>query len=189
MAIEGFTEIFNMVYIAKKLHDIGKYELMSESFFDLLDCDTYYENMYGLIENLFEHYDYRYYERRMVELHILSDKVVVDFYTLAGKYGKRNNILDENNPYIKAAEQEIQRQLNFSYCLDWMVMGHTEPKRPYHSRLALFISQSDYVDLGCVAYRLIELYEWFDDMCAELRNILDDTMGGRQISLWEAVAA
>ena len=140
--------------------------------------------------SIFEHHDCRYYERHYIELHILSDPVIVDFYILAGKYGKRNNIHDMDNPYINAAEWEVNNNLNFSYCLDWKLMGHTEPKRPFHSRIGLIISQEDYVDLDILASRLIEIYEWFADKCVELCNILDDTMGGLQISLWEeAVAA
>jgi len=51
-------------------------------------------------------------------------------------------------------------------------MWHTEPKRPFHSRLGLFLSQEDYVDLGRLAYGLIEIYEWFANMCVELSNLL-----------------
>jgi hypothetical protein len=175
MAIDGFNELFNVVYIAKKLFDMGKYELVTESFYDLLDYDMYYENMYSLIGNLFEHGYCRYYENHGFELHILSDKVIVDFFILAGKYGKRNNIPDEDNPYIKEAEQETCDNLNFNHCLDWRLMGHTEPKRPFHSRLGLFISYDcGCLDLSYLVYRLIEIYEWFADKCAELNDILRD---------------
>ena len=65
-------------------------------------------------------------------------------------------------------------QLDFSYCVDWRLMGHTEPKRKHHSRLAVFIYQDDWVDLGCLAYALIEIYEWFSDACVNLREILNN---------------
>ena len=184
MAIEGFCELFNTVYIAKKLYDMGKYKLVTESFYDSLDYDVYFNNMYGLIENLFEyHYD-RYHENRCLELHVLSDPVIVDFYKLAGEYGRVHNITDDENPFIKEAERQIQRRLGFSYCLDWILMGHTEPKRPYHSRLGLLISQEDYVDLGCLAYGLIEIYEWFAGTCVELRNTLN---GDTQDAEWKSL--
>ena len=174
MAIDAFDELFNVVYIAKKLHDMGKYKLVTGSFFDFLEYDVYYENMYGLIENLFDHHYSTYYENRCLELHILSDPVIVDFYVLAGKYGRRNNISDTDNPFIKAAEQEVRDNLNYNHCLDWMLMRYTEPKRPFHSRLGLFISQDcGCLDLGVLAYRLIEIYEWFEDKCAELRAVED----------------
>ena len=188
MAVDGFNEIFNVVYIAKKLYDMGKYELVTESFFDSLDYDVYYENMYGLISNLYEYHHCRYYENRYLELHILSDPIIVDFYVLAGKYGKHNGISSTNNPYIIAAEQETHNNLNISHCLDWKLMGYTEPKRPFHSRLGLFISQEcGCLDLGCLAYRLVELYEWFADKCAELSNILHDD--AEQLRLDEVVMA
>lgn len=172
MEIDGFEEILNTVYIAKKLYDMGKYDLVTRNFYDVLCLDTYYENMYGLISNLFAYYDSRYFEFRGIELHVLSDPVIVDFYTLAGEYGRKHKISDEMNPYIGEAEEQVRRQLNFSYCLDWKLKGYTEPKRPFHSRLALFIYQDDWVDLGCLAYGLIEIYEWFSDACVRLRDIL-----------------
>jgi hypothetical protein len=109
----------------------------------------------------------------MFELHVLSDSVIVDFYKLAGEYGRRRGISDENNLYIKEAEAQVHIHLNFSYCLDWVIKGYTEPKRPFHSRIALLISLEDYVDLGCLVYELIEIYKWYEDKCNELRDRLE----------------
>lgn len=178
MVIDEFDEILNIIYIAKRLYDIGKYEVVEESFFDVLGYDAYYENMYGLIEDMFAYHDCEYYERHGIEVHILSDPVIIDFYTLAGEYGRLHKIPDENNPYIKEAEQEAGRQLDFSYCLEWRLMGHTEPKRPYHSRLGIFLYTDDWVDPGCLAYGLVEMYEWFSDACTRLREVLhkDETV-------------
>lgn len=175
MSVEGFDEIFNTVYIAKKLYDMGKYDLVKDSFYDEISFDAYYENMFYLIENLFEHHYCQYSDRRCVEMHILSDPVIEEFYKLAGEYGKRNNIPDENNYYIKDAEMQVQIQLDFSYCVDWKLMGHTKPKRKFHSRLAVFIYQDDWVDLGCLAYGLIEIYEWFSEACVNFRKLLNCT--------------
>lgn len=172
MVIDEFDEILNTVYIAKRLYDKGKYEVVTENFFDVLGYDAYYESMYGLIENIFAYHNCWYYERRGVELRVLSDPVIVDFYTLAGEYGRIHKIPDENNPYIKEAEQEAGRQLNFSYCLDWELMGHTEPKRPYHSRISIFLYTDDWVDPGWLACGLVEMYEWFSNACVRLREAL-----------------
>ena len=172
MVIDEFDEILNTIYIAKKLHDMGKYEAVKESLFDVLEYDVYYENMYGLIENIFAYHDRQYSERHGIEVHVLSDPVIVDFYTLAGDYGKIHKIPDENNPYIKEAEEEAGRQLNFSYSVDWKLMAHTEPKRSYHSRIGVFLNTDDWIDIGCLAYGLIEMYEWFSDACSRLRDTL-----------------
>ena len=172
MVIDGFDEILNTLYIAKRLYDMGRYEVAEANFFDTVDYDVYYENMYGLIENIFENCYGQYYEKHGMEIHVLSDPVIVDFCVLAGEYGKAHKIPDEQNPYIQEARQEIGRHLNFSYCLDWRFMVHTEPKRPFHSRIGIFIYQDDYVDLGWLAYGLVEIYEWFSDACMQLRDIL-----------------
>ena len=172
MAIDGFVEIFNTIYIAKKLYDMEKYDLVTRNFYDVPCIDAYYENMYALIPDLFEYCYGRYFEYRGIELLVLSDPVIVDFYTLAGGYGRKQNISDDANPYISEAEEQVRKWLNFSYCLDWRLKGYTEPKRSFHSRLTLFIYQDDWVDMGCITYGLIEIYQWFSDACARLRDVL-----------------
>ena len=108
-----------------------------------------------------------------MEMFVVSDRVVEDFYVLSGEYGRRHKTADENNPYIREAQAQVRRHLGFSYCLDWQLMGHTEPKRPFHSRLAVFISMDDWgVDQGCLAFGLIEIYEWFADACNQLQGLL-----------------
>ena len=190
MVIDGFDEILNTLYIAKRLYDMGRYEVAEANFFDTVDYDVYYENMYGLIENIFESYYCQYYERHGMEIHVLSDPVIVDFCLLAGEYGKAHKIPDEQNPYIQEARQEIGRHLNFSYCLDWRFMVHTEPKRPFHSRIGVFIYQDDYVDLGWLACGLVEIYEWFSDACIRLQNLLyGKQTGSVQLFREEAAAA
>jgi hypothetical protein len=172
MAIDGFNEILNIVYIAKKLHDMGKYELVAESFYDSIEYDVYYKNMYSLISNIFEHHSCRYNEERGYEIHVLSDPVIVDFYVLAGKYGKRNDIPEKENPYLIEAEQEVYDNLYGPCCLSWKLIGHTEPKKPFHSKLALFISyECRCTDIGWLAYKLVEIYEWFVDKCDDLKAI------------------
>ena len=190
MAVDEFNEKFNIIYIAKRLYDTGRYDLVTESFFDSVEYDVYYENMYTLIQNIFEYQDSRYYDYRGVDLYILSDKVIVDFFILAGKFSRRNNISDENNPYIKEAHKEVNENLNISHELEWMLMGHTEPKRPFHSRLGLFVSNDcGCLDLGVLAYRLIEIYEWFADKCVELCNILHEDVSYKLMMEMGGIAA
>ena len=172
---DRFDEILNILCIAKKLYDMGKYEIVEKSFYDVLDVDMYYENIYELMYQFFGYYDYQYYEKYCSELHILSDKNIVDYYILAGEYGKKHNISEECNPYIEQAEEYIKRQLNFCYCIDWAIMVHTQPKRSFHSRIALFIYQYEWVDFAELACRLIEIYKWFSDACIHLKGILNDT--------------
>lgn len=174
MAIEGFEEIFNTVYIAKKLYDLGKYELAKSSFYDVIEYETYYENMFYLLENLFEYQYSHFSDRRAIELRVMSDPVFVDFYQLAGEYGKKHHVADENNFYIKEAEKMINDNLNYTYSVECKMMWYTDPKRKHRTRLGVFIYQDDWVDLSGLVYALIEVYEWFSDKCADLRKLLSD---------------
>ena len=37
MVIDGFDEILNTLYIAKRLYDMGRYEVAEANFFDTVD--------------------------------------------------------------------------------------------------------------------------------------------------------
>jgi len=170
VGIDGFDEIMNMISIAKMLNDMGRYHLVTDSFVDDIDYDNYYEGMYVLIGNIFDYSSCNYYEHRNFELHVLSDAVIVNFYLLAGEYGKLHKIPNGNNPYIESALKEVRNQLNISHCMDWHLAGHTEPKRPFHSRLGIVISHDcGCCDIGVIAYRLLQLLDWFENECCELK--------------------
>lgn len=150
---------------------MGKYELVTESVFDGIDLGMYYENMVGLISNLFTYYGGRYFENRCVELHVLSDPVIVDCYKLTGEYGRRHKIPDKDNSYIKAAEQEVHGQLNFCYGIGWKVLGYTRTRKT--ARQSRLIVYSCSCDCGChdhLAYGLIQLYKWFSDKVIESKE-------------------
>jgi hypothetical protein len=174
MEIEGFGNIIDMIYIVKRMYDLGRFELVKENFYDELSYDTYYENMYNVIENVFERYHCRCSEWRNTELHIISDPLFVSFYKLAGEYGKHHGIPDKKNRFIHDAEEKARDLFSFSYCLDFSLIGHTHPTRPFQSKLGLFISLDDYVDLTELAHGLIELYEWFTEQVTALKKLLAD---------------
>lgn len=171
MDIDGFEEIVFMIHIAKTLYEAGKYDLAAKSFDDELIYDNYYQGMYDLIENTFEYSTYRYDEYQNCEINVVSDPVIVDFYILAGKYGKQNGIPDSENPYIKEARAEARRNFTISHCMDWILMGHTEPTRKYHSRIGIIISHDcGCCDIGVVALRLFEFHVWLQEQCEELKK-------------------
>jgi len=170
MEIDGYHEIMHMFNIAKKLYDMGKYDLVKSCFSDVPDYDDYYHGMYSLIENFFEYSKSSYNEYRCIELHVLSCAEIVDFYVMAGEYGKMSNIPNNDNPYIKEAREKVNRSLNISHCMDWTLMEYIEPKRPFHSRIGILIShECGCADIGVIAYRLIGIYEWYKQQCAELK--------------------
>ena len=170
MEVDGYDEIMHMFTIAKKLYDMGRYDIVKSCFSNVPDFDDYYFGMNCLVDSFFEYSTSKYYEYRNEELLVVSASEIVDFYVLAGEYGKINNIQDNANPYILDAQKEVSKSLTISHCMDWLLMGHTEPKRPFHSRIGIFISHDcGCADIGVIAYRLIELYEWYQQNCVELK--------------------
>jgi hypothetical protein len=193
MAIDGFGEILTAVYIAKRLHEIGKYDVAEASFPYGLDYDSYYNGMYSLIDNLFEYSRQHYYESRVSELIVVSDPIITEFYILAGEYGKQKGISDNENPYIQDAKDVAGEYLGLCSCVSWAVLGHTKPKREYHSRIGVMVCQEcSVVDIGSIAVGLVEVYTWFEDNCEELRYKVYNLKPYDQVSIanmWEGVTA
>ena len=71
----------------------------------------------------------------------------------------------------------MRRSFDFSYSLDWVLKGHTEPKRPYQSRFALFIDEYEYVDICGVAIGLLQMYKFFRETVQELKELLSRKEG------------
>jgi len=163
------------------LNDIGKFQLVeymkSCTITDNgeIDYDISYEAAQTVIDCLFEYCDVKYYENKGLDLIVLSDQVVVSFYLLAGAYGKRSGIGDDANPYILDAEHEAKKWLDFSYSLSWNLVGHTEPRRPFHSRLALCTYYDEGVDIIGLAIGVTAMYRFFSQKCTELRELLSGT--------------
>ena len=172
MEIEGFRDIINTIYIAKELYDMNRLEMVKTCFNDVLDYENYFEDMYSVISEVFEYFKCSFYEIKNMEMQIFSGPVIVDFYTLAGEYGKRHGISDDSNPVINEAHTKMRGLFDFSYSLDWKLCGHTKSKRPYHSRLAIIMYCDDWIDYGMLAHRLIQAYRWFAEKRTELRTLL-----------------
>jgi len=167
-----------LVYLVKQLNDIGKLELI-ESLLDSpiiydkeLDFDIYYDAVFTAIDNIFEYSTRRYYENNCFELTVLSDKVMVDYYILAGEFGKQRGISYKKNPYIIDARREAERHFIFSYSLSYRIHGHIEPKRPFHSRLTIIVYDEGDVDMIGVAIGIAAMYKFFQNKCSELRELL-----------------
>ena len=168
MEIEGFKEIMSVVTLAKLLHDMGRSDVVIERFYDLLDYDGYYENMYRLIEEIFTGFISSYDENAEEERMIFTDAVISRYYVMAWEYGRKHRLLPENNPYITAAANEARRWLSFTYSMAYRLFGYTKSRAAaQRSKLVVYVCTCDYVELDYLAYGLLMLYKWFAERCAE----------------------
>ena len=136
MEIDGFTCIVNTVHIAKQLHMAGRKDLIDTCLNGCLHLDFYYENMYNLIFSVFSDTRNYYREDYEEEVMIIVDSVLTDYFVNAAEYGNRNDIPDDDNPYIKSIYEEVNKLFNFSYSMDWKLnwrgldMAARTPKIP-----------------------------------------------------------
>ena len=147
-----FDDLINIVYMLKLLCEINK-----ELFFQIVDwnsmCflynddyyfDTQYEMALEISDRLFRYTDCLYSERRGICI----------------------------NVFFQAAKEEMRRNFNFSYSLDWELRGYAKPKREYQSRLVLIAYIDEYVDVYGVAIGLLRIYRFFQEKVQELNEKL-----------------
>ena len=171
MEIEGFNEIMSIVRIAKQLHGIGKSDIIEKCFFDVLDYDDYWHNMYGLMESLYSGYYSTYDEYDDEERMIFTDDVISEYYVMAWKYGKQHKIPHILNPYVKAAEKEARKHFSYCYSLAWQLCGHTKTESAARkSKLIIYSCPCDSCGLDQLAYSLLTMHSWFKSQCEKLTN-------------------
>lgn len=171
MEIEGFSEIIGIVTLAKKLHDIGRSDIVQEQFFDTLSWDSYYENIFGAISSVFSGFYNDYDDSDETETMIFEDDVISDYYEMAWEYGRSHNVSYDKNPYVTEADNEVGRQLDFCYSMGWKLLGYTKTKKTARqSKLIVYIGSCGCDCHGHLAYGLVQLYQWFTDKVAEFRK-------------------
>jgi hypothetical protein len=176
MIIEGFDEIAGIITLAKELHDIGRYNVVRENFFDTLTYDSWVENMYGTISSVFSGFHNTYDCDYETDTMIFTDDVISDYYAYAWEFGKKTNTPYDKNPYAIEAKNEVSERLHFCYSMDWKLLGYTKTKKlAKKSRLIVFIGACECDCHTNLAYGLVKLYKWFSDKCAEFKKITETT--------------
>ena len=170
MVDEGFDAIVGMLSLAKGLHEIGRYDIVKEQFSDSLCYDGYYDSIMTVISSIFPDYEGRYDDDEYEYMEFCGD-VIKDYFVYAWKYGKQNNIPYNKNPYATQAQDAISNLLSFSYCLDWKLLAYTKTEKAARKSKLLV---NHYVMCGCTtietfAFRLIKVYSWFANKCAEFK--------------------
>ena len=169
MEIEYFSEIINTVAIAKELHSIGRYEVVQTQFSDIVSYDSCYESISGAITSIFSNFYSNYNDDDTTECMILMDEVISNYYCLAWEYGRRFKVPHDQNPYVIKAENEMHRWLNFSYAIDWTLLGYTKSKSAAKkSKLIIYTCNYEFYEHDQLAYSLVMLYKWFANSCKEV---------------------
>ncbi len=176
----NFEEFLNIIYLLKLLYEVEpkvfrKTVDLGDMCFEQ-DDGYYYDSLYEMAleisDSLFAYAWSEYYDRRGMSITVFSDPLIEEYYRLAGEYGKAKGIAEADNLYFTQAEEEMRRNFNFSYSMDWLLKGYAEPKRPYQSRFALFIYEDGYVDICGVTVGLVRTYQFFRENVQEMREML-----------------
>jgi hypothetical protein len=160
--IEGFSEIMDIIGIAKFLHGIGRFDIVENRFNDVLCYDLWIENMWGVITSIFSGFTASSGDE--TETMIFTDEVLSGYFIHAQEYGKKTGTPPERNQYVLEALDETRQCLYFSYNLDWKLLGYTKSKRAaMKSKLVIYTCSQEFCEYDYLAYGLAHLYKWFKD--------------------------
>lgn len=169
MEIEGYDGIICTLSLAKNLHDIGRFDIVKQQFFDELSWDSFVTNVYGVIQSIFSGFYSDYEDCDEVEYMIFTDDYISRYYEIAWEYGRSHNVPHNENPFVREAANEANRWLSFCYSVDWKLLGYTKTRKTAkQSKLIVRAGICCECDVqGNLARGLVELYQWFADKCTE----------------------
>jgi hypothetical protein len=172
--IEGFSEVTGIITLAKELHDVGRFDIVKDYFFDTLSCDAWFENIWGVINSVFSGFNNASDDDDESETMIFTDDVISDYFTYAWEFGKRTNTPYENNPYVSEAEREVGRQLSYCYSMGHKLLGYTKTKRAAkQSKLIVYLGACECDCHTKLARGLIQIYKWFLDKVSEFKKTVE----------------
>jgi len=172
--IEGFHSIINSLSLAKKLHDIDRFDVLAQ-FDNALCWDSYYSHMLDVTSSIFNGFKSDYAEDDETEYMEFEDDIISNYFIHAWEYGKSHKIHYSLNPYVTQAQNEAQNCLNTSCCIDWKLLAYIRTRKSAQkSKLIVCMSN------GCggccghenLAHGLIRLYTWFENKCDEFEALL-----------------
>jgi len=181
MEIEGFDSIVSILTLAKELHEIGRFDVVQEHFFDTLSYDSYYENLFGVIQAIFSDFHSSYEDDDETECMIFTDDCISRYYEIAWEYGRSHNVRHDENPYVIEAKNEADRWLTGCYSMGWKLLGYTKTRKTAkQSKLIVYIGNCACDCHGNVARGLIQLYQFFTEKCKEFDNRMAAMAAARQ---------
>jgi len=191
--IECFNSIVSILALAKKLYEVNRFDVVQEHFFDTLSYDSYYENIFGVIQSVFSgfHSDY---EDDDEECMIFTDDCISRYYEIAWEYGRSHNVSHDENPYVIEANNEAREWLTGCYSMGWRLLGYTKTKKTARqSKLIVYIGSCSCDCHGGIARGLIQLYQFFTEKCAEFDKRMTEISAAWQapvvIADWKDVKA
>ena len=171
--IEGFESVISSLTLAKELYDIDRNDVV-EQLYDVLEWDSYYGNMLEVLSSVFSGYEYYYDENEETELMTFEDDVFSGYFSYAWEYGEQHKIHYSQNPHVTHANDQIQRWLGGTCCVDWKLLAYIRTQESARKSKLLVRMYNNcggcYVHEG-LAYGLIQLYTWFKDKCAEFADL------------------
>jgi len=193
--IEGFDSIISTLTLAKELHDIDRFDIVQEQFFDTLHYDSYYENIFSVIQSVFSGFHSTYDDDDDdAECMIFTDDYISQYYEIAWEYGHSHNVRHDENPYVIEANSEAERWLTGCYSTGWSLLGYTKTKKTAkQSKLIVYIGNCTCNCHEGIARGLIKLYQFFSSKCAEFDNRITEMVAAKQmptiISDWKGASA
>lgn len=163
------TWSLEMLYAAKTLYDAGLWERFSH----MLTLDFYqYEGeeftfdpedgfiLYNIaISSVFETAKGYFNEKKETEIMVFWDPLMYRYNKLCREYEARRGIVEIENPYVREAEQALNKAMTFSsYSYEYRY--YTGTKSPKDSKL-VFIQDPEFCNQWEVPAGLVELREFY----------------------------
>ena len=164
MNFDEYEYAEDTLYFAKRLHDMGRYDIVEKYFSKNLDCDCHPENVHAVLSCLFGKSEIKIVDEYCYSA-ILSfrDSTVRRYYLEAHKNRGKIRKKHKENEHVRNALEKTDECFSHTHCLEWRLNGQIGTKRAAASS---GITAHINPDCNCdketaLAYGLLETYAWF----------------------------
>lgn len=174
MTLEEIHIIMPALYAIKKLHDVGRKDVIKQ-IDGTVDADDFFALGYEAIEYISDYVFSYYSEYSGDSSFYFSDDSIMEYYRLCREYSKLKGISLKDNPYMKKAEDTVRENLDSScyYC-------YYRLKTKVNHRLAagiVFYFSCDFYEYESLVYRMADVIDFYrNEVCVlkdEVRRLKD----------------
>lgn len=160
-------EFLDFLMFAKLCEEYGRGDLLDFPGIDISDRDYLFQIIYEVIETVFPEYNGRYEDYSTDSTFCaLASPAMQEYMYFANRYGKLNNVSAEANPHFKAMRSFLDQKLGESWLVDYRISLSRRKDRCF-----LVVYESfEFCQYGALAYRLLEIWKWFEDKWEEIKN-------------------
>ena len=165
----SFTDITNIIALAKLLHDNKRSDILVQ-WPSIIDEEVYLDACITTVDNIFSKFSVEYLDDENVEVLKFKDALFSNYLAHASRQNRKYREPTKSNSSIKEVLKALSAYIGGSCCIDWSFSRKKKLKSTTNNAtLTIWLNRDCYCDnWSKITFGLVDIYRWFKDKVAEL---------------------